>query len=834
MIVYRMRHMILLAAFVAVLVVLASASGAGATPVKLTLTSQFGSEVNRTQVTAKGGPALEDVCTVASKNECQQGVESTLAGGFKLPEGVAAAPSGDVYVVDASNKRIQEFSASGQFVLMFGWDVNKTKVEKGLATQQEMNVCTETEIEAKGECQAGTEGGAPGQFDHPYGVAVDPVSGDLYVNEIVEGPHGQGERIQKLTPEGQFVFEIGKDVNETKGTNLCTHVEEVSEHVVCIEPGGYVPEPGSFDFEGECGDLLAVGHEGKLYVGDEGRVQEFAETGQSSGEVLLEAGTRVDALAVDAAGDLYLTDDTPGNLSDIVREFDTSGDEIKHFTVSPEEVGAEVAIHGLALDAQGHLAVAADQKQQGGSETPFGSLYEASGAKFLTAFKIPSAVVRGIDFSSNVSSNGVLYVAGGTSQEVLQYTPKPVAALATNVAASAKSCVPGAERETDVTLNCTLVGEVDPEGVPATEASFGWGPGSETKCGLGSLTPKRAAAAAGQVEAPLEGLRPDESYCFQLAVEDENAKAPEALRTGLASFRTKLAPPRIVGDPQVQFVKASSAVMFIELNPENGPTKYFFEYAAGHKALAQCESFDEECYGRPKRPCSSATTTTLGQSGVYGSIGATSEALGLRPGSEYSYRLFAEDEYVNKEEKEEERCGTTSSEGSFITATVPSPSATTGVSGAVGATSAVLYATITPEGAPVTYSFELGVYEGANTQYGVVSSGTVEPDGGSVEVSHALSGLQPGTTYAYRIAISSGYIDNETHTLQGQAKTFPTSGLPAILQPPIVLTQLPAPPIKFPTVASKAKPKTKAKAKAKKKAKRGKAKKGKKARRSAR
>jgi hypothetical protein len=79
-----------------------------------------------------------------------------------------------------------------------------------------------------------------------------------------------------------------------------------------------------------------------------------------------------------------------------------------------------------------------------------------------------------------------------------------------------------------------------------------------------------------------------------------------------------------------------------------------------------------------------------------------------------------------------------------------------------------------------------------------VSSGTVEAGSGPVEVSLALSGLQPGTTYAYRIAITSGYIDNEAHTLQGRPETFVTSGLPAVLQAPDELAQLGTPNIAIP------------------------------------
>lgn len=809
MIVNRMTRVIPSLAALTIIAVFAGTSGAqAAPPVKLTLASQFGQEVNVTE--AGKGAELEDICTVASKDLCKLGLQSPEPGGFLYPEGVAVAPSGDVYVVDAGNKRIQEFSASGQFLLMFGWDVNKTKVKEGTSTQQEMNVCTETELKAKGECQAGVEGGAPGQFYSPYSIAVDS-SGNVYVAEVV----GSGQRVQKLTPEGQFVLELGKDVNETKATNLCTREEEVKEHVKCAAPGSYVQEPGSFDFQPEFGNLLAI-HEGTLYVGDEGRVQEFNDsTGAPSGEVTLEAGVRVDALAVGETGDVYLAEDVGRS---VVREFDTKGNELPPLIVTPGEPDMEeVAIRGLAF-AQGHLAVAAHEHSPEGRAAPFGSLYEAGNGVRLTEFKIPTErAVQGIGFNP---TSGDLYVAAETSQEILQYVPKPVAALATDPV----SCVPGEEQQTDVTFNCTLNGEVDPEGVAQTEALFEWGRGSEAACKLASSTSKQPVATAKKVEEALEGLRPNETYCYQLVAEDENAQSPEPLVTALTSFTTELTAPQIIGAPQAQFVKASSTVMFAELNPENAQTTYFFEYAPSANALARCDSILEPCSAAARTACGGVSRTPLGQSGTYGSIGATSEAVGLRPGTEYSYRLFAENENTAKTKK----CTAVSGEGSFTTATVPSPSATTDEPGVAGATSAVIYATVTPDGAPVTYSFELGVYEGAATQYGVVSSGSVEAGSGSVLESLVLTGLQPSTTYAYRIAISSGYVDNGTHTLQGQPRTFPTSGLPAVLQPPLVLTQLPAPPIAFPKAASK--PKTKAKTKAKKKSKRGKAKKRKRAR----
>ncbi len=229
-----------IATIAAVAVLAVGAGGAWAVaPVKVTLNSQFGREVDLTHV--GNGPELEDLCTVASKDECRPGAASGAPGGFYDVYGVAGTPGGNVYVVDGRNHRVQELTAGGQFVLMFGREVNETTGG---------SVCThEEEMTEAVKCKAVVQGGAPGELDSPYSVAVDPVSGDVYVAEFIFGAGGFGERVQKFTAQGQFLLEIGREVNEKTHGNLCTHEEEVKEAVKCTAPASYAPEPGSFNFE---------------------------------------------------------------------------------------------------------------------------------------------------------------------------------------------------------------------------------------------------------------------------------------------------------------------------------------------------------------------------------------------------------------------------------------------------------------------------------------------------------------------------------------------------------------------------------------------------------
>jgi DNA-binding beta-propeller fold protein YncE len=98
-----------------------------------------------------GGSGV-DVCTV--RTSCQAGTASGAAGGLNRPVAVAVdQATGNVYVTDDLNHRIDVFRADGVFEGAFGWNVNAT------APAEELQFCTT----ATG-CQAGSAGGGAGQF----------------------------------------------------------------------------------------------------------------------------------------------------------------------------------------------------------------------------------------------------------------------------------------------------------------------------------------------------------------------------------------------------------------------------------------------------------------------------------------------------------------------------------------------------------------------------------------------------------------------------------------------------------------------------------------------
>jgi hypothetical protein len=698
-----------------------------------------------------------------------------LSNGLEFPESVAIGTKGDIYVADRGNERVQELTPSGEFVSMFGREVNETT--KG-------DICTAEEVGKGAKCKAGVSGAGPGEFHSVASLTVDPGTGDVYVQDL------QNWRVQKFTPSGEFILMIGREVNETTKGNLCT-AEEISKSGVKCQAGKQAQasstEHGAFKFVQFRGDLLAVGpgpgH--VLYVGDEQRFQEFAANGTWQREVRLtpaEPNSWVTALAVDrATGEIYLSYSINLGGTNVVRVFDAEGNETRSFQVPPSSAGDHVNVDAMTLDEEGHLAVTAFEEGQAAG--PFGAVFNAATGHLFTRFAL-AQTSSGIAFGTG--SEASLYAVLGN--EIAVYVPHPVAELRPGTAL----CEPGPEIETSKTFNCILSGEVNPEEVSETEAWFEWGRTTD----LGEVTPRQPVEEIKTITAPIQGARPNESFYFRLAAVDHNSPT-EAVTSETASFTTPTALPSITMQPRAAFVGSFSAVMLGQLNPENAGTRYKFEYGPC-ATVAQC----------PEASFPLATSTS--ESSGYGKVNVTLEATGLQPGTPYHYRLVANNEHQVAGKAEGGQAAVEPlDEGTFTTLKAPVPEAASGVATQVDANSAVLSGTVNPDGQPATYTFEIGVYAGASTRYGIVFSGFAGE--GTVPASKSLlvTGLQPGTTYAYRIKIASGY-----GTAEGEAVEFTTTGLPEVIPVPASARMLGKSAIAFPKAAvSKHSPKCKARQK---------------------
>ncbi|HET8863741.1 MAG TPA: hypothetical protein VFM94_10885, partial [Solirubrobacterales bacterium] len=117
-----------------------------------------------------------------------------------VPRGLDGDPtSGHIVVADQNNFRIVEFTASGQFVKAWGWDV----IEAGPGnTGAGFEICIPSEGDI---CKAGISGDGAGQINGAQGIAVDSSSNIYLVDR-------NNRRVQKFDPDGNFLLTWGGGV----------------------------------------------------------------------------------------------------------------------------------------------------------------------------------------------------------------------------------------------------------------------------------------------------------------------------------------------------------------------------------------------------------------------------------------------------------------------------------------------------------------------------------------------------------------------------------------------------------------------------------------------
>jgi hypothetical protein len=188
------------------------------------------------------GASHFETCTTV----CQLGVPGAGAGQFDDPFGVATDHSGNVYVVDRTNRRVDEFSATGSFVKAYGWGV--------LDGASQFETCTTA-------CQIGIQGSGAGQLNAGASITTDG-AGDVYVGDA-------GVRIDEFSAAGNFVKAFGYGVLDgASHFEMCTSTCQAG-----------VSASGDGGLSGAYG--MSIAGSNNLYVADAGnnRIEEFDPAG---------------------------------------------------------------------------------------------------------------------------------------------------------------------------------------------------------------------------------------------------------------------------------------------------------------------------------------------------------------------------------------------------------------------------------------------------------------------------------------------------------------------------------------------------------------------------
>ncbi len=192
-------------------------------------------------------------------------------GQFLSTLGLTIDSKGDLWASDTSDDRVEEFNSEGVFLKMFGWGVANGEAK--------LETCTSS-------CRAGLQGSGNGEFFFPEGIAVDS-KGDVFVAD--RGNH----RVQEFNSELAWI------------RNLSQTEEHEGPFYLTMDPSGNLwvtyswdDKIGEFNNEGKLvrtwgtagsgpGDLsipygVGVGPEGNVWVAEYGnnRIQVFTSTGE--------------------------------------------------------------------------------------------------------------------------------------------------------------------------------------------------------------------------------------------------------------------------------------------------------------------------------------------------------------------------------------------------------------------------------------------------------------------------------------------------------------------------------------------------------------------------
>ena len=301
-------------------------------------------------------------------------------GQFNQPTGIAVDSSGNSYIADALNLRIQKFNSALAYLSQWGSDAygnGHLNYPHHLATDSAGYIyVADTEnfriqkFNSSGVYQAqfGSYGSGNGQFNFPVGVAVD-AGGNIYVTD------GWTSRVQQFNSSGIWQATLGS--------------------------------PGDLNFPMG----IAVDSGGKIYVADfyNDAIKVY------SGSTWTMFGTsfnRPRGIAIDSSGSVYVTDS--GNNQ--IQKFDSSGTFIKSWGSSGTGDGQFYTPDGIAVDSVDHVYVVDSQgariqkfDSNGNFITKWGSSGNGDG-QFLQPIGITT------------DSSGNIYVSEGVSDRIQKFS----------------------------------------------------------------------------------------------------------------------------------------------------------------------------------------------------------------------------------------------------------------------------------------------------------------------------------------------------------------------------------------------------------------------------
>ena len=235
---------------------------------------------------------------------CKKSSEQKSLGELNHPRSLAIHyKTGNIYIADLGNHRVQVFSCNGDYLFMFSDKINGPvgiciSQNKVFATQYTGHCINMYELEGKLIKSVGSEGNGEVQFQNPHGLDISDRNNNIYVCDCFN------HRIQILTEELKYhsmlridLLKYPYDVKVTRDRvlvladdDLCMFIFN-SDHVLTNRlitrgDGDQTNSPCCFDIDREYNIIMSNSNNHCVYVfNQEGeRIHRFGKKGQGIGD----------------------------------------------------------------------------------------------------------------------------------------------------------------------------------------------------------------------------------------------------------------------------------------------------------------------------------------------------------------------------------------------------------------------------------------------------------------------------------------------------------------------------------------------------------------------
>ena len=245
---------------------------------------------------------------------CKKSSEQKAPGEMNNPRGITVHyKTGNIYVADLSNNRVQVFTCNGDYLFTFNEKMSQplgicTTHNRVLVTQYNGHCITMYELEGKLIKSVGSKGSGEAQFNYPNGLAVSDRTNNVYVCDYYNN------RIQIFTEDLKFhsmlgigVFNQPRDIKVTRDrvlvldeSNPCMFVfnsnHVLTNRLITRGEGKQTNSPVCFDIDREYNIIMSDYRNHCVYVfNQEGEeIHRIGKKGQGIGEFISPWGIVLD------------------------------------------------------------------------------------------------------------------------------------------------------------------------------------------------------------------------------------------------------------------------------------------------------------------------------------------------------------------------------------------------------------------------------------------------------------------------------------------------------------------------------------------------------------